>query len=281
LRAIFSDDLDAIVEQHGSNPFAFFAEDHARDLTVAVKFRALHKVILDVINTRRAQGRDGDDFLGALMAARDKDSGEGMSDREIIDEVTTLIVAGHETSAGTLNWVWYLLARHPRIEQSFHTEVDGVLGGNMPAFSDLPQLGYTRQIIEEALRLYPPVWLFSRKAVGPDTLGPYTVPKGTNIFIAPYFLHRNTQFWPDPEAFSPERFGAEAVKQRHRFAFIPFSAGPRRCIGDFFGIVEMQIHLGLMGQKVRLRYIEDRPIELEPAINLRTKHPILMKIEKR
>jgi cytochrome P450 len=204
-----------------------------------------------------------------------------MSDKEIIDEVTTLIVAGHETSAGTLNWVWYLLSQHPEVEQAFHTEVDNVLQGRAPEFNDLANLALTRQIIEEALRIYPPVWLFTRIAIDDDTIGPYHVPAGTNIFITPYFLHRNTAYWPNPEMFDPSRFEENAQKNRHRFAYIPFSAGPRRCIGDFFGIVEMQIHLGLMGQHFRLHHVNDRPIELEPAINLRTKHPILMTIEKR
>ena len=132
--------------------------------------------------------------------------------------------------------------------------------------------------MEEVLRLYPPVWLYTRKAIEDDKLGDYDIPAGSDIFIAPYFLHRHPDYWPQPEQFDPDRFTPEAIKQRHKFAFIPFSAGPRRCIGDFFGIVEAQIHFGLMARYFKMEYVEDNPIELAPEVNLRTKHPINMRI---
>ncbi len=280
LQALFSEDLAPMIERQGENPFAFFADDSVRDLQVAVKFRALGKLILALIDQRRNEDRRTDDILGALMAARDKDSNEPMTDKEILDEVMTMIVAGHETSACTLNWAWYLISQHPEVEAKLHAEVDA-LDGRTPNFADLPNLTYTRQILEETLRLYPPVWLFSRRALQADQLGPYTIPAGSDIFIAPYFLHRREDLWPNPEAFNPDRFSPEATKAQHRFGFIPFSAGPRRCIGDFFGLVEMQIHLGLLAQHLRLRYVDKGPIELEPAVNLRSKYSLFMTIESR
>jgi len=281
LHAIFSQDVERIVELNGGeNPFLFFASDATRDLSVVLKFRALSKLIAEIISIRRHDQIDRQDFLGMFMAARDKDTGESMPDKALIDEVTTMIVAGHETAATTLNWTWYLLSQNPKVEQTLHSEVDQ-LQLRAPSFEDLAKLEYTRQTLEETLRLYPPVWLFTRAAIDEDRLGPYLVPENADIMITPYFLHRHTKYWDDPEAFLPERFSAAQVKARHRFVHIPFSAGPRRCIGDFFGIVEMQIHLGIMASRFSMEYIGDKPPELEPAVNLRSKHSISMIIKRR
>ena len=281
LHAIFSQDVERIVELNGGeNPFLFFASDATRDLSVVLKFRALSKLIAEIISIRRHDQIDRQDFLGMFMAARDKDTGESMPDKALIDEVTTMIVAGHETAATTLNWTWYLLSQNPKVEQTLHSEVDQ-LQLRAPSFEDLAKLEYIRQTLEETLRLYPPVWLFTRAAIDEDRLGPYLVPENADIMITPYFLHRHTKYWDDPEAFLPERFSAAQVKARHRFVHIPFSAGPRRCIGDFFGIVEMQIHLGIMASRFSMEYIGDKPPELEPAVNLRSKHSISMIIKRR
>ena len=279
LRALFSEDLDKLYEQFGGNPFAMLADDSARDLKMAVKFRGLTKQIAEIIDYRRQQpDSQAQDFLSVFLAARDKDTGEPMSDKAMIDEIMTLIVAGSETSATTLNWTWYSLARYPQVQAKVHQEVDSADYEHMPGFEHIAQLPYLRQVVEEVLRLYPPVWLYTRKAIEDDKLGDYDIPAGSDIFIAPYFLHRHPDYWPQPEQFDPDRFTPEAIKQRHKFAFIPFSAGPRRCIGDFFGIVEAQIHFGLMARYFKMEYVEDNPIELAPEVNLRTKHPINMRI---
>jgi len=280
LRTIFGDDLEFINKQSGGNPFAILTEDSARDMQLVLKYRALRKVVLATIEMRREQGIERDDFLGAFMAAKDKDSGETMTNNELIDEVMTLIVAGHETSACTLNWVWYLLAQDPVAEQKVQSEAD-LLPPEGPQFTDLTEMPYSKQVVEEALRLYPPVWLFSRKCLKDDRLGEYFVPAGTDIFIAPYFLHRSSEHWPDPDIFNPDRFAGEVLNQRHKQAFIPFSAGPRRCIGDFFATVEMQIHMGMMAREFRLVHVPDKPLELAPDVNLRTRHNFMMRIEKR
>ena len=275
LRGLFSDDLDRLIDENGGNPFSIFTEDSARDLSLAVKFRALIKLIQSVIDRRRKQQTTPTDMLGALMAARDL-QGRPMSDKALIDEIMTLIVAGHETSAVNLTWMWHLLGQYPAVEALLHAEVDGLPYELSPGFSDLPGLNYARQIMFETMRLYPPVWLFSRKALQDDWVPGGHIPAGSDIFISPFFLHRRPDCWPDPERFEPLRFTDAETAHRHRAAYIPFSAGPRKCIGDIFSTVEMQIHFGTIARKLKLRPVPEQEIELEPAINLRCKHNIIM-----
>ncbi len=284
LHAIFGDDLERLIERLGHNPFSILVEHSERDLQLAVRFRGLQKLVAEIIAERRTGAETSDerpDFLAMLMAARHPRTGEPMSDAALIDEVMTLIVAGHETTATTLNWTWYLLCNHPEAEARMQTEIDAVVGDATPGIEHVGQLTYTGQVLEEALRLYPPVWLYTRKAVNADRLGPYDVAPGTDIFITPYYLHRHPDFWDAPEAFRPERFAPEAVAARHRHVHIPFSAGPRRCIGDHFAMVEMKIHLALMARRFRLRLQAAEPVELEPAVNLRSRQPLHMSIEPR
>jgi len=282
LRCLFSDDMDKLIEQEGQNPFEILTYDLARDIQFVMKFRALKSLVQQLMDERRQSSRRYDDFLEAFMEAMDKESGEGMTDKEIIDEVMTMIIAGHETGATTLNWAWYLLSQNPAEEKKLHDEVDHGVAADIPTFEEVGNLPFSRQVIEEALRLYPPVWLYSRTAIADDHVCGYDIPAGTNIFFAPYYLHRHPDFWDDPEAFKPARFAPEEVKKRHKFAFIPFSAGPRRCIGDYFSIVEMQIHLGSMAQKFKLEYVADeKGVELDPQVNLRSKNSIMMKLIKR
>ncbi len=192
-----------------------------------------------------------------------------------------MIVASHETTASTLNWISYLLLEHPAVDAKLHAEVDGLLSDEIPSFDDLTTLVYAKQIIDETLRLYPPVWLFSRRAITEDHIDGYYIAPGSDIFMAPCFVHRHPQFWEDPQAFRPERFEPHAIRQRHKFAYLPFSMGQRRCIGGLFAMVEMQIHLGAISKHLRLRYIPERPIELEPHVNLRTRHSLHMIVERR
>lgn len=281
LRALFSDDLDLMIEEHGSNPFSILTEDPARDMKLVLKFRELGKVLLELIKRRRQQKTERLDFLAMFMDSRDKDTGEAMTDQDLLDELMTMIIAGHETSAITLTWAWYFIAQYPEIEAKVHAEVDAATYSQAPSFEDLDQLAYVKQVVDEALRYYPPVWLFTRKAIDDDMFGDYLIPAGSDIFISPYFLHRNKSFWPQPEIFDPQRFTEVATKQQHKQAYIPFSAGPRRCIGDFFATVEMQMHIGLMARYFKLEDVSEHPLELAPEINLRNKTPILMKLTKR
>lgn len=281
LRSLFSDDMDKLIKQEGMNPFDVLTYDLARDIKFVMKFRALKSLVQQLMDERRQSETAYDDFLEAFMHAKDKETGEGMTDKEIIDEVMTLIIAGHETGATTLNWAWYLLSQNPSEEKKLHDEVDRVVSGDIPTFEEVGELQFSRQVIEEALRLYPPVWLYSRTAVADDKVGSYDIPAGTNIFITPYYLHRHPDYWVEPEKFTPDRFSPDEVKKRHKFVFIPFSAGPRRCIGDYFSIVEMQIHLGTMAKKFKLEFVNENPVELDPQVNLRSKYNIMMKLTKR
>ncbi|HEY3487589.1 MAG TPA: cytochrome P450 [Gammaproteobacteria bacterium] len=275
LRCLFSDDLDVMIDESGgNNPFAIFTDEHERDLTLAVKFRALTRLIQKTIQRRREENMQPPDMLGALMTATDL-QGKPMPDKALIDELMTLIVAGHETSAITLSWMWYLLSQNPDVENRLLQEVDA-LDHLSPEFADQEKLGYCKQVMYETLRLYPPVWLFSRRALEDDAVGAYRIPAGSDLFISPYFLHRREDLWPDCERFDPERFAAAETQKHHRTSFIPFSAGPRKCIGDVLSILEVQIHMGTIARQLVLRYVPDRPIELEPAINLRSRYSIKM-----
>lgn len=284
LRSIFSSDLDGITDREGANPFAFLAEDATRDLQTAVRFRNLARVILGVVGERRRSGDRPFDFLSLLMDARDRKTGAGMSDKELLDEINTLIIAGHETSAGTLNWTWYLLSQHPEVEARLVAELAALTPGDEFTFDQLMELSYTACVLKETLRLYPPVWLFSRRALKADQLGEFIVPAGAHIFIAPYFLHRRPELWPDPECFNPDRFVESRNPPVDRYAFVPFSAGARRCIGEYFSFVEMQMHLALLAPHFALQSEAGRPapaVELEPAVNLRTRHSIHLNVRHR
>ena len=281
LGTIFSDDLDQYRGAEGKTPFAMLVDDTARDLALVMKFRALTKIVHEIMERRRRDGVHQIDFLSMFMDARNKETGEPMADKDLVDEVMTLVVAGHETTAATLGWVWYCLANEPEVEARLHAEVDDLARDEPPLFADLDRYGYTKKVMFEALRQYPPVWLFTRRAIGADELGGYPVEPGTDIFLSPYVVHRHPDFWDDPEVFDPDRFGVEGVNTRHEFAYFPFSMGPRRCTGDFFAMVETVVHVGWMAPRFRLRYVPDQPLELEPAVNLRSKHGIRMRIERR
>jgi len=280
LRALISNDLDTIIAEHGKNPFSFLVDDPTRDLSVAMRFRQLGKLIQKVIDTRRDNPPANQDLLDALMSATDK-AGESMSDKEIIDEVMTMIIAGHETSAGTLNWVWYELSQHPEAEALAYNESLEYVKNDTIDTDDIQNLTFIKQCIDEALRLYPPVWLFSRKAISDDVVSGYSIPAGTNIFLSPYFTHRDPKLWDKPDSFYPQHFADDGANLKHKFAFIPFSAGSRRCIGEYFSYVEMQTHLSILLKHFKLEAIPDQTIEIEPAINLRTKYSIMMQISLR
>src|SRR5271156_785248 len=269
LRFIFGEDY-----QEASSHFEILTVEQTRDMAFARSFRALGKVILQIINRKRKDSTPATDALGIMMQARDPQSGQLMPDRQIIDETLTLIVAGHETTASTLNWNWYLISQHPEVEQKLANELESLTPSF--AFDDLPKFSYARQIIEETMRLYPAGWSVSRKALGDDWLGDYFVPAGTELYLPPYFIQRHPDLWEEPERFNPDRFRPENSKHRHRMATIPFSAGPRNCIGTHFARIEMQIHLMIIAKCLRLQYVASRPVELDAGINLRSKYDFVM-----
>ncbi len=281
LRAIFSHDLDAMIASHGENPFSMVLQDTARDLQLVTKFRATAKLIKALMEQRRREDRREMDFLSLLMEAKDKTTGKPMQEKILIDEVFTLIIAGHETTAATLNWIWYLISQHPEVRRELEEEVDQLGTREAPHFEQLKRLVYTKWVMQEALRLYPPGWLFTRFALNEDWLGEYYVARETDLFISPYIVHRHPDYWEEPDAFRPERFSADAVQARNPYVYFPFSLGGRRCIGEFFAITEILIHMGLMLSHFRLETVSNQPVELDPAINLRTKRGIWMRAIKR
>ncbi len=274
LRALFSSDLDTMIEEQAQNPFDILVKDFTRDLKFAMQFRSLTRFVTNIMANRRNENRIETDFLGMLMETRNKDTAEPLSDKAIVDEVMTIIVAGHETTAGTPNWAWYLLSQDPAVAQTLRAEADAL--GHAPDFADLQNLVYTKQVVEEALRLYPPVWLFSRKAIAADRLGDYYLPPEADVFICPYLLHRDPDIWQEPDIFRPQRFAKNAEPPANRHAFIPFSLGSRRCVGEFFSLVDMQLHLATIAQHLHLEFVAENPVEVQPHINLRTRFDLYM-----
>ena len=278
LRALFGDDYDAHIVTDGENPFAFLSEEFSRDINLVLKFRALRDLILSLVERRRNDAERTDlDFLSVYMGAVDK-NGEPFNDRDLLDEIMTLIIAGFETSAGTLNWAWALIAGHPEVAQRIVDEAMSVLpDGGLPTREDLGRLVYLEQVINETMRLYPPGWIFSRRSVVDQELGGYDVPAGTDIYISPYILHRTAEYWPEPDRFDPERFAEDRLTDDEQAAFIPFSLGPRRCIGEYFAMMEMKLNLALLVPQFHLQRAAGELPELDLGINLRSKGSIWLK----
>jgi cytochrome P450 len=280
LRSIFGEDLERLEAELGANPFEVVTKDPNRDLKFAFRFRALAKLVGALIERRRSESHVHEDFLAMLMAARDRDNLTVMSDKELIDEVLTLIVAGHETTAAALTWSWYLIGEHPEVRSQLEDEADRTTGAALH-LGEAEALAYTHQVVQEALRLYPPGWLFTRRTIEADQIGGFPIPARTDVFISPYMLHRHPAFWSDPERFAPERFAGIDAKERHRFAYIPFSVGPRHCIGENMAMFEMLVHVNHMARRFRLRRLTEGPIEFEAQINLRPRSNLKMAVEER
>jgi cytochrome P450 len=273
LRAVFGADYGMVA------PFFDILHDHpARNLGFAQTFADLGRLVAEVIERRRNVARESTDILGVLMEARDQ-SGQPMEDDQLVREIKTIIVAGHETTASTLNLIWYLVSQNPEVEQQLSAEIEDLTCGDFPNIEDLPKFTYTRLVMDEALRLYPPGWLMTRRAQEDDWLGEYFVPAGTEIYISPYIIQRNPSLWATPESFHPERFRFTDVREKRSAAMLPFSAGPRNCIGEFFARTEIQVLLMTVASRVRMRYVEDDPPEFEAGVNLRSKHDFLMSPE--
>jgi cytochrome P450 len=240
--------------------------------------KVLNETIYPLIADARKYPRD--DLLGMMLEMRDAETGEGLSDRQARDEVVTIFFAGHETTAATLSWAFYLLSQHPQVEERLRAEVRSALQGAAPTLADLPRLVYLQQVINEVLRLYPAAYLFAREAIVEDVLDGYTIPANTLIFISPFVGHRDPKYWPDPEHFDPERFTPQQVASRPRHVYYPFGEGPHVCIGNNFAVMEMQLILACALQRFRLQLVPDHPIALKPEATLRPRHGMKMTIEQ-
>jgi cytochrome P450 len=271
LISIFGDDYDQVAPQ-----FRVVSDETARDLAFAQTFTAHRDMVAKIIDKRRKEHRVAGDFLGFLMEARDRETGQAMSDAQVIKEAMTLIVAGHETTASTLNWTWYLLSENPDAEAKLSDELRRLPLHGVPTIEDLPKYIYARNVVEEAMRLYPPGWLLTRRAIKDDHLGEYFVPAGTEIYISPYYIQRHPDLWEAPDRFEPDRFDADLSPNRHPVAMMPFSIGPRNCIGEHVARMEMQTHLIMIGSRLRLRRIDDNPPVLAAGVNLLSAHDFRM-----
>jgi len=248
---------------------------------------SLNSIVERLITTKRrrlAEGaalQDGHrDLLTILMLARDTETGEAMSDAQLRDEVMTLMIAGHETTANALSWMWYLLDRHPDEQARLRAELAAATGGRPPLVEDLPRLPRLKAVIQETLRLYPPAWMFDRRALGPDDLAGTKVATGDLVIFCPYAIHRLPELWHDPEAFRPERFEAGHEEQKNKFAYLPFSAGPRTCIGNSFAMIEAQIIMGTLLSRFRARLADPSPITPRPRVMLRPSRPVVLQLER-
>jgi cytochrome P450 len=240
--------------------------------------RAIDRLLASREQASQAQPKD---LLARLIAARDEETGGGMTAQEVRDQVVTIFMAGHETTAVALTWTWYLLSQHPAAEARLQAELRAVLGGRPPKHEDIAKLPYTRMVIEEAMRLYPPAHTLSRAAMGADEVLGKRIPKGATILIVPWLLHRNPKLWENPERFDPERFDPVRVARRHRFAYIPFGAGPRICIGAAFAMAEGMLILATLAQRYRLRLLPGFPVDPQGLITLRPRHGMRMTLQRR
>jgi cytochrome P450 len=220
----------------------------------------LERTVAEIIEGRRKSGERPNDLLSMLLETQDADTGARMTDKQIRDEVMTIFFAGHETTASVLGWTLYFLAQHPAVERRVREEQARVLEGRRPAMADIPRLTYSRQVFDEVLRFYPPGWFLSRIAQEDDELGGYKIPAGSVVSLSPFVTHHLPEFWDNPEGFDPERFSPEQASGRHKFAYLPFLNGPRKCIGDTFALTEMQLALPIILQHVRLSSIPGYPV---------------------
>lgn len=228
----------------------------------------LDSVIAKIISDRRKDSQDHHDFLGLLMSARDEDSGKGMSDEQLKDEVLTLLVAGHDTVAASLTWTWIMLSQHPHVRAQLHDELKSVLDGRNPELKDTERLPYTRMVFDETLRLYPPAWGQPRQSMDEDVVDGYYLPKNAFVSLNQYTTHRHPEFWQRPEEFDPERFTPENIKGRPRFAYFPFGGGARVCIGQNLALLEAQLAIATIAQRYQVDLLPGQQIVPDPTFTL-------------
>jgi cytochrome P450 len=244
-------------------------------------------VIYGIINNRRSEWQTNpearyDDLLDMLLHTQDEETGETMSDGQLRDEVTTIFMAGHETTANALSWALYTMAQHPEVVEKIRAEYNTVLGEEVPTFEKARELRYTMQVVQEVMRLYPPAWVVGRRALSEDQIGPYTFPKNSYFLVCPYTLHRRPEYWENPEVFNPDRFSEENSKNRPTYAYLPFGGGPRLCIGNNFALMEMQLVVALIARDFDIQLISPNQIvEQDPMVTLRPKNGLRLRIVPR
>ena len=242
----------------------------------------LDATVYRIINERRHNPEDRHDLLSMLLMAEDEEENDkGMTDSQVRDEVMTIFLAGHETTASSLIWTWYLLSQHPEVEEKLQSELQTVLGGRTPQFDDVPNLPYTRMVFAETLRLYPPIWILTRQAIHELKVGSYVIPSGSLIHMCPFIVHRDPRYYPDPLSFSPQRWESKLQDKNFKFAYFPFGGGIRICMGEQFAWIEAILVIATIAQKWSFQFIPDHPVEAQPLVTLRPKYPIRLKAMKR
>lgn len=241
----------------------------------------MDKVFYEVIDRRRNQPEEQHDLLSMLMDAKDEDTGEGMDNKQLRDEILTIFVAGHETTQISLGWTFYLLSQNPEKLAVLQNEIDNELKGKLPSPENCRNLKYLKQVIEESMRCFPPAWIMGRRSIGSDVIDGYEIPGMTNVVMPIYVVHHDENIWENPYDFIPERFAPENIKDKHKFAYFPFGGGPRLCIGNNFAIQEMQIALIMILQRFNVEVDSSFKPELEPLVTLRQKNEIYATVSKR
>jgi len=252
-----------------------------RNRRMQAGLRSLNAVVQRLIEEHRKPQKAQHDLLSLLLEALDAESRHGLSDRQVRDEVFTLLFAGHETTANALTWALYLLSHHPAVQQRLQAEVDTVLAGQTPTVEHLGALPYTRMVLEETLRLYPPGATIPRRAIASDHIGGFAIPTNSLVFLTPYITHRHPDFWERPEVFDPERFTPERVAARHRYAYFPFGGGPHLCIGQHFALMEAQLALAMIAQRYQLRLVPGQRIEPQVMVTIRPLSDVKMTLHRR
>ena len=246
-----------------------------------VRTKARLDEIVDGLVDAHRGGGNGSDIVDRLLAARDEDTGLGMDEHQIRDEIITLMLAGHETSATALTWTFYLLARHPEVEQQLLAELGHVLGGRPALSADLPNLPYLKQVVQESMRVYPPVWGIARRSTEASEFGGFHIPANSYLAVTMHVLHRHPEFWSEPERFDPDRFAPNSGKSRHSYAYLPFSAGPRACIGAGMAMLEIQLVLAQLLQRFRVTPVAGHPVVPEAVVTLKTRFGMPVKVSPR
>lgn len=268
-----SECIDAIMDdftyrfQSALTPPLWVPTAHNRRLNGSI--RRLDKLILSIIAERRASGQDKGDLLSMLVQVRDEDDGTGMTDRQLRDEVVTMLLAGHETTAVTLSWTWYLLARNPGVEEKLLAELDAVLGGRLPTAADMPRLVYCERVIREAMRLFPPAYTIGRQAKEAVEIDGCLIPKGTNILMSQWIVHHDPRWFEDPLAFNPDRWNDNLAGRIPKYAYFPFGGGPRICIGNMFAMLEAVLLLATILPRYKITLDPTQHVIPRPAVTLR------------
>jgi len=250
------------------------------NLRVRRAVRQIENILYRIIAERRASGHDSGDLLSMLLAAQDED-GSRMTDRQLRDETITLFLAGHETTANTMAWTWWLLAQNPAVEAKLHAELDAVLAGRAPSLEDLPKLVYAGHIITESMRLYPPAWGMARLAIEEHEIAGYPVKRGMGVAFSQWVVHRDPRWYESPQEFRPERWQGDLLKRLPRFAYFPFGGGPRQCIGNSFALMEAILILATVAQKFRLKLVPGHAVVPLASITLRPRYGIRVTLESR